>query len=56
MRNSVEMTDGKPIAVSLQSTSVNLLDAFYDIQGGKGEVLFYCSVSDTTRDKEKTVH
>jgi hypothetical protein len=45
---------GKPIAVLLQSISdvsaINPLDAFYDIHGGKREVLFFHFVSDTTRD------
>jgi hypothetical protein len=52
-KNSADVTGGKPIAVLLQSISdvsaINLLVAFYDIHGGKREVLFYF-VSDTTRD------
>jgi hypothetical protein len=48
------MTGGKPIAVLLQSISgvsvINTLVAFYDIQGGKREVLFFYFVPDTTRD------
>jgi hypothetical protein len=39
------MTDGKPIAVFLQSISgvitINPLVAFYDIQGGRREVLLF---------------
>jgi hypothetical protein len=35
--------------------AVNPLAAFYDIQGRKGQVLFFCSVSDTTRDLYKQV-
>jgi hypothetical protein len=39
------VTDGKPIAVLLQSISgvsaINPLVAFYDIHGGKREVLFF---------------
>jgi hypothetical protein len=39
------MTGGKPIAVLLQSisgvTALNPLVAFYDIHGGKREVLFF---------------
>jgi hypothetical protein len=39
MRNTVDVTGGKPIAVSLQSISgvsvINPLVAFYDIHGGK---------------------
>jgi hypothetical protein len=48
------MTGGKPIAVLLQSISgvsaINPLVAYYDIHGGKQEVLFFYFVSDTTRD------
>jgi hypothetical protein len=32
----------------------NLLVAYYDIHGRKGEVLFFCFVSDTTRDPRTT--
>jgi hypothetical protein len=32
-------------------SAVNPLVAFYDIHGRKGEVLFFCSVPDTTRDE-----
>jgi hypothetical protein len=45
MRNTAEVTGGKPIAVLLQSISgvsaINPLVAFYDIYGGKREVLFF---------------
>jgi hypothetical protein len=48
------VTGGKPIAVLLQSisgvTAINPLVAFYDIHGGKREVLFFYFVPDTTRD------
>jgi hypothetical protein len=48
------VTGGKPIAVLLQSISGiianNPLVAFYDIHGGKREVLFFYFVVDTTRD------
>jgi hypothetical protein len=48
------VTGGKLIAVLLQSISgvsaINPLDAFYDIHGRKGEVLFFNFVPDTTRD------
>jgi hypothetical protein len=54
MRNTAEVTGGKPIAVLLQSISgvsaINRLVAFYDIHGGKREVLFFYFVPDTTRD------
>jgi hypothetical protein len=54
MRNSADVTGGKPIAVLLQSISgisaINLLVAFYGIHGGKRDVLFFYFVPDTTRD------
>jgi hypothetical protein len=54
MRNTADMTGGKPIAVLLQSISgvsaINPLVAFCDIHGGKREVLFFYFVPDTTRD------
>jgi hypothetical protein len=54
MRNTADVTGGKPIAVLLQSISgvsaINPLVAFYDIHGGKKEVLFFYFVPDTTRD------
>jgi hypothetical protein len=50
MRNTADVTGGKPIAVSLQSITsgdaVNPLVAFYDIHGRKR---FFCSVPDTTQ-------
>jgi hypothetical protein len=53
MSNTVGVT-GKPIAVLLQSISgvsaINPLVAFYDIHGGKREVLFFYFIPDTTRD------
>jgi hypothetical protein len=56
MRNTVDVTGGKSIAVLLQSYSgvsaINPLVAFYDIHGGKREVLFFYFVPDTTRDIE----
>jgi hypothetical protein len=49
-----DVIGGKPIAVLLQSISgvsaINPLVAFYDIHGGKREVLFFYFVPDTTRD------
>jgi hypothetical protein len=52
--NTADVIGGKPIAVLLQSISgvsaVNPLVAFYDIHGGKREVLFFYFVPDTTRD------
>jgi hypothetical protein len=48
------VTVGKPLAVLYQCTSgvsaINPLVAFYDIHGGKREVLFFYFVPDTTRD------
>jgi hypothetical protein len=55
MRNTADVTGGNPIAILLQSISgvsaINPLVAFYDIHGGKRDVLFFYFVSDTTRDK-----
>jgi hypothetical protein len=47
MRNTADVTDGKPIAVLLQPISgvsaINPLVAFYDIHGGKREnILLFC--------------
>jgi hypothetical protein len=56
MRNTADVTGGKPIAVLLQSISgvsaLNPLVAFYDIHGVSSmrEVLFFYFVPDTTRD------
>jgi hypothetical protein len=54
MRNTAEVTGGNPIGVLLQSISgvsaINPLVAFYDIHGGKREVLFFYFVPDTSRD------
>jgi hypothetical protein len=51
MRNTADVTGGKPIAVLLQSISgvsaINPLVAFYDIHG---EVLIFYVVPDTTRN------
>jgi hypothetical protein len=51
---NTDVIGGKPIAVLLQSISdvsaINPLVAFYDILGGKREVLFFYFVPDTTRD------
>jgi hypothetical protein len=55
MRHTAHVIGGKPIAVRTQSISdvstVNLLVAFYDIHGRKGDELFFCSVPDTIRVK-----
>jgi hypothetical protein len=41
MRNTADVTDGKPIAVLLQSISgVSALVAFFDIHGGKRGAVF----------------
>jgi hypothetical protein len=54
MRNTADVTSGRPIAAILQSISgvraINPLVAFYDIRGGKIEVLLFYFVPDTTRD------
>jgi hypothetical protein len=53
MKNTADVTGGKPIAILLQSISgvsaINPLVVFYDFHGGKREVLFFF-VPDTTRD------
>jgi hypothetical protein len=57
VKNTADVTGGNPIAVLLQSISgvgaINPLVAFYDIHGGKREVLFFYFVPDTTRDKSQ---
>jgi hypothetical protein len=54
MCNTADVTGGKPIAVLLQFVSgvsaINPLVVFYNIHGGKREVLFFYFVPDTTRD------
>jgi hypothetical protein len=54
MRNTADVTGGKPIAALFQSISglsaIYPLVAFYDIHGGKIEVLFFYFVPDITRD------
>jgi hypothetical protein len=56
----VDVTGSKPIAVWSQSISgvsaINLLVAFYDINGRKREVLIFCFVPDTTRDGLNDFH
>jgi hypothetical protein len=58
MRNTAGVTSGNAIAVLLQSISgvspINPLVAFYDVHGGKREVLFFYYVPNTTRDQERT--
>jgi hypothetical protein len=53
MKNTAGVTGGKPIAVLLQFISgvraIKPLVAFYNIHGGKREVLFIYYVPDTTR-------
>jgi hypothetical protein len=54
MRNTADVTGGKPIAVLLQSISgvsaINLLVAFYDIHEGKREaILLFCPGHHTRR-------
>jgi DUF1365 family protein len=59
MRNTADMTGGKPIAVLLQSISgvsaINPIVAFYDIHGGKRGVIFLYFVPNTTRDSHSYV-
>jgi hypothetical protein len=59
MRNTADVTGGKPIVIFLQSISgvsaINPLVAFYDIHGRKREVLLFYFVPDTTQDKYVTL-
>jgi hypothetical protein len=54
MRDTAIVSGGKPIIISLQSISgvnaINRLVAFYDIHGGKREVLFFYFVPEFTRE------
>jgi hypothetical protein len=54
MKNTADVTGGKPIAVLLQSISgvsaINPFVVFYDIHGAKRQVLFFYFVTDTIRD------
>jgi hypothetical protein len=54
LNNTADVTDGKPIAVLSQSISgvnaINPIVTFYDIHGGKRDVLLYYFVPDTIRD------
>jgi hypothetical protein len=60
MRTIADVIDGKPIGFAVWSQSITdvgsvyPLVTFYDIYGRKGEVLFFCSVPDTARDKQTT--
>jgi hypothetical protein len=55
MRNTADVTGGKPLAVLLQSISgvsaINPLVPIYDIHREKREVIFFYFVPDTTREK-----
>jgi hypothetical protein len=59
MRNTADVTGGKPIAVLLWSilvvSAIYPLVAFYDTHGGKREVLFFYFVPDTTRAKNQDI-
>jgi hypothetical protein len=52
MKNTEDLAGGKLIAVLLQAISgvsaINPLVTFYDIHGGKREVIFFYFVPDTT--------
>jgi hypothetical protein len=61
MRNTADVTGGKPIAVLLKSISgvsaINPLVTFYDIHGGKREVLFfYLQLHGCNDDTEVFLH
>jgi hypothetical protein len=55
MRNTADVTSGKPIAVvfslSQVISAINHLVAFYDIHEAKREMLFFYFVPDTTQVK-----
>jgi hypothetical protein len=51
MKNTADLTGGKPSdRRSSHVNAVNPLVPYYDFHGRKGEVLFFCSVPNTTRD------
>jgi hypothetical protein len=50
MRKTADVTGGKPSQAKVVSAIIPLV-AFYDIHGGKGEVLFFYFIPDTTRDE-----
>jgi hypothetical protein len=53
MRNTADVIGGKTIAILLQTIFYDIrlsLVAFYDIHGGKREMLFFYFVPDPTRD------
>jgi hypothetical protein len=60
MKNTADVTGGKTIAVLLQTITgvsvINPLDAFYDIHGGKREVLYFYFVPDITRDNNNELN
>jgi hypothetical protein len=49
MKNTADVAGGKPIAVLLQSISGAIIPlvTFYDIHGGKREMLFFYFLPDT---------
>jgi hypothetical protein len=62
MKNTADVTGGKPITVLLQSilryrvsdvSAINPLVAFYNIHGRKSEVLFFYFAPDITQEKHK---
>jgi hypothetical protein len=59
MKNTANVTGGKPIAVLLQSISgvsaINPIVAFYDIHGGKRAVLFFYFVPDTQEESRDLI-
>jgi hypothetical protein len=59
MRNTAEVTGGKPIAVLLQFSGVNAINplvTFYNIHGGKrGAILLFCPGHDTRLDSNALI-
>jgi hypothetical protein len=60
MRTTKDVTGGKPVAVLLQCisgvTAINPSVAFYDIHGGKRDVLFFYFVPDATRESKLLIN
>jgi hypothetical protein len=55
MKNTADVTGDKHTAIAVRLliagvSAINLLVAFYDIHGRKGEVLFFHSVPDTIQN------
>jgi hypothetical protein len=59
MRSTADVTGGKPPSQSIRWETCKSFSVFHDVHRRTGEVLFFCSLSDTTRlicKKFKNVH